>query len=332
MSVRRPLLRPLVPLYRLAVAAKNRRYDTTGIAKTLRAPVISVGSIAAGGAGKTPFLEALARLLLRGGYAPDVLSRGYGRQSRGVLRVDPAGTARQFGDEPLMLARSLRVPVFVGSSRHAAGLLAEAQDLPGNRVHLLDDGFNHRALARTLDIALLTLEDARDSLLPAGNLREPVEALRRADVLVLRAHEAEHLLPMVPTLVGANKPLWTITRRLALPADVPAYPVVFSAIARPAEFEAMVRRGGVHPVGTRRFADHHTMTEAEVDALRRYGHASHANGFLTTAKDAVKLTPPMLEVLARVGPVAVADAVVDFQDESAVVRHLRGVLGDPTAD
>ena len=332
MTVRRPLLRPLVPLYRLAVAAKNRSHNAGGRAKSLRAPVLSVGSISAGGAGKTPFLQALARLLLQDGFAPDILSRGYGRASRGVLCVDPAGTARQFGDEPLMLARSLGVPVFVGESRHAAGVVAESGDLPGNRVHLLDDGFNHRALARTMDIALLTLEDARDTLLPAGNLREPIEALGRADVLVLRAHEAEQLLPTVQALFGTDKPVWTITRRLQLPPDMPVYPVVYSAVARPAEFEAMVRRAGVHVVGTRRFDDHHTPTEAEVDALRRFGHASHANGFLTTSKDAVKLTPPMLEVLQRIGPVAVADAIVEFQEEGTVLQHLRRVLGDAVPD
>ena len=330
MTVRRPLLQPLVPLYRAGLWLRHWQSEWVKRPR-LRSPVVSVGSVSAGGAGKTPFLAALARLLRDGGVAPAVLSRGYGRQSRGVLRVDPDGTAAEFGDEPLMLARTLNVPVVVGSSRYAAGKFAEAEAPATNRVFLLDDGFSHRALPRTLDVALLTLEDTRDSLLPAGNLREPLQALARADVLVLRAHEAEALQPLIRALLGVDKPAWTITRRLVLPQQVPAYPVVFSGIARPAEFEAMVRHSGVNAVGTRRFSDHHTMTPAELDALRRFGRASHADGFLTTAKDAVKLTPPMLDVLHAIGPVAVAEAVVDIEQPEEVLHAVLQVIGGGSA-
>ncbi len=327
MSVRRPLLLPFVPLYRAAVALRHRRYDRGGGVTALQQPVVSVGSVSAGGAGKTPFLLALARLLQREGYHPDVLSRGYGRQTRGVLRVDPAGDARQFGDEPLMLARALGMPVYVGSSRHAAGRLAEAETAHDSlQIHLLDDGFSHRALARTLDIALLTLEDARDTLLPAGNLREPLEHLARADVLVLRAQEAAELEPLARRLLGPGKPIWIVTRRTVLPAIVPSRPIVFSGIARPGDFEYAVSEQGVHAAGVRRFRDHHFLTFAEVDALGRLAQRRNADGFLTTTKDAVKLSAAMLEVLQRVGPVAVADAVIDFQNPDEVLRDLRRAL------
>lgn len=327
--VRRPLLQPLVPLYRLATTLRNGFYDHLTTPRTLQAPVISIGSIAAGGAGKTPFLAALARLLQANGYAPDVLSRGYGRHTRGVLRVDPAGTARDFGDEPLMLARDLGIPVTVGSSRHAAGLLAETQHPDPHRVHLLDDGFNHRRLARTLDIALLTLEDTRDTLLPAGNLREPLARLARAHILVLREQEADQLRPLARQLLGPGKPIWTINRTLALPPHVPEHPIVFSAIARPADFETMVRRSGIHAAGTRRYPDHHTLTPADFDALRSYARASHATGLLTTSKDAVKLTTDMLAELTPIGPLAIADALVEFTDPTAVLHDLQQVLPPP---
>ena len=331
MTVRRPLLKPLVPIYRAAVSMRNRWYDSVATPRILHDPVLSIGSIAAGGAGKTPFLAALARLLRTLGYAPDVLSRGYGRSSRGVLRVYPEGTARQFGDEPLMLARALHIPVIVGSSRYAAGCLAEREP-DTRRVHLMDDGFNHRALARTLDIALLTLEDAHDVLLPAGNLREPLHCLRRADVLVLRAPEAAMLMPLARgLLVDSAKPVWTITRRVLLPANLPSAPILFSGIARPGEFEAMAHRAGIRVAGVRRFADHHLYTPAQMDALRRYGRASHADGFLTTAKDAVKLTGPMLDILHDIGPIAVADAIVEFEDADAVSQDLLRVLQPPVS-
>src|ERR1039457_995570 len=111
------------------------------------------------------------------GWAVDVLSRGYGREGRGVERVNPAAdrAARRFGDEPVLLAQRLGVPVWVGAERFAAGMAAEASvdSSDGTRgVHLLDDGFQHRGLARALDAVLVTAEDLDDVLLPAGDLRE----------------------------------------------------------------------------------------------------------------------------------------------------------------
>src|SRR5215467_3806423 len=118
---RRTLL-PLVPIYATAAAAKNALFDY-GWAKMrqLRWSVISVGNISVGGSGKTPFVICLARLLQERGLHVDVLSRGYGRNSDAVERVDPAGNAEQFGDEPLLIARSADVPVYVGASRYVAG-------------------------------------------------------------------------------------------------------------------------------------------------------------------------------------------------------------------
>ena len=125
-----------------------------------------------GGSGKTPFVLLLGELLKARAIKFDVLSRGYGRQTRGVALVDPAGSAHNFGDEPLLLARRLGIPVIVGESRYRAGVFAEKKF--GPQLHLLDDGFQHRSLARDFDIVLLTPEDIRDSLLPAGRLREPL--------------------------------------------------------------------------------------------------------------------------------------------------------------
>src|SRR5439155_13355349 len=99
---------------------------------------------------KTPFVILLGEVLGQRGISFDVLSRGYGRSSTGVLEVDPNGSAEQFGDEPLLIARRLGCGVFVGESRYRAGLYAERK--LGPQLHLLDDGFQHRALARDFDI------------------------------------------------------------------------------------------------------------------------------------------------------------------------------------
>ncbi len=323
---RRPLLLPLVPLYRAGLwwASRNRRTPAS-----LQHPVLSVGSVSAGGAGKTPFTLALARLLQSAGYTVSILSRGYGRTSTRTVRVDPAGNAATFGDEPLLLARALDVPVYVGNSRHAAGLLAE-RDLaasPAPHVHLLDDGFSHHALARTADIALLTAEDVRDTLLPAGNLREPLQALRRATVLVVRSTEQEvvgRFLAASPALHG--KPVWIIDRTLVVPDAPPSAPLLFSAVARPSDLARDLRTHGLRPAGTRSFPDHHRYTMLDILELCSRARRAHANGFLTTGKDAVKLDPGMLAQLATAGPLAVLDVAVHFDNPQAVLAHLRTLL------
>src|SRR5215475_470362 len=138
-------MNPLASIYGLGVRARNALYDRGRLrAGRLQGAVISVGNLSAGGSGKTPFVMLLGELLKSRGLKFDILSRGYGRRSRGVLLVDPGGLPEQFGDEPLLMARKLQVPVIVGEDRFAAGRFAESRY--GAQLHLLDDGFQHRAL------------------------------------------------------------------------------------------------------------------------------------------------------------------------------------------
>src|SRR2546427_4537334 len=174
----------LAHVYGAGVQARNALYSRGALpVKRLQGPVVSIGNLSVGGSGKTPFVSLLGELLRDRGVNFDVLSRGYGRNPRGTILVDPGGSARDFGDEPLLIARRLQVPVIVGEDRYQAGVLAETQF--GLQLHLLDDGFQHRALARDFDIVLVTPDDVRDRLLPAGRLREPLASLRRARPLVL---------------------------------------------------------------------------------------------------------------------------------------------------
>src|ERR1700749_502687 len=156
MSVRRPLLLPLAPLYGAALALKRRMFEWGWLKQRhLQNPVISVGSVSAGGAGKTPMVLMLARALRHRGYDVRILTRGYKRSSSIVTRVEPFDDAAWHGDEPVMLAQRSGVPVFVGADRYEAGVMAERAE-PSERtmtqsrtlVHLLDDGFQHRQLAR----------------------------------------------------------------------------------------------------------------------------------------------------------------------------------------
>src|SRR5579859_7234414 len=149
-----PLL-PLAALHGAALAWNDARYRSGAKAvQRLGWPVVSIGNLSVGGAGKTPFAIMMARALVARGWSVDVLSRGYGRESTAVERVDATAEdpARRYGEEPWLIARSAGVPVFVGGERVEAGRLAESSIADGTRhVHLLDDGMQHRRLARAVE-------------------------------------------------------------------------------------------------------------------------------------------------------------------------------------
>jgi tetraacyldisaccharide 4'-kinase len=329
--IARPWLRPLVPLYG-AVTGLKRAMARWGLMRQrwLAGPVISVGSVSAGGAGKTPVVLLLAEVLKRRGYGVRILTRGYGRESDAVERVDVGGDAGRFGDEPMLLAQRSGAPVFVGADRYEAGLLAETVPA-GNSivVHVLDDGFQHRKLGRDIDVVLLTREDTEDVLLPAGNLRESLTALRDADVIVLREEEMAWTDAFVAKLMeGMESPLiWIVRRRLSFGDErLPKKVVAFSGIARPDGFVEMLKAERCGVVETVAFGDHHAYGEQDVARLVEVAKAAGAEGFVTTEKDAVKLSGPLGGELRRrleaVGPVAVARLMVELVDERDVVDRM----------
>jgi tetraacyldisaccharide 4'-kinase len=274
--------------------------------RTLGGPVVSIGNLSAGGSGKTPFVMLLGELLKARGIKFDVLSRGYGRKSRGVLLVDPAGLPHQYGDEPLLIARKLQVPVLVGEDRYEAGLFAESKF--GAQWHLLDDGFQHRGLARDFDIVLVTPQDANDQLLPAGRLRESLNALRRADAVVLASGAAAESFPL------EGKTVWRVKRGI-MPQAAPPRPVVFCAIARPQNFLLQLRTANVEPAAQAFYRDHHAYTEKDIRDLLELKAHSEAGGFVTTEKDAVNLGPH----LAALEPLSVMQVRMELLDAANVV-------------
>lgn len=325
----RELLRPLNPLYGAATAARNLAYDRCILrAKTLPHPVVSIGNLSTGGTGKTPFVLALAKLLAAAGRQPVILSRGYGRSSNATLRVDPNGTAEQFGDEPLLLARNSSVPVYVGPDRHRAGLLATSELALGpGAIFLLDDGFQHRQLARDVDIALVTAADVRDHLLPGGNLREPFSSLARAHILVLREEDAA-LAPKIRKrfrTASCSRPLvWTIRRLLDLDhISVPLNrAVAFAGIAHPEEFFAALRNSGVTLAKTHAFPDHHAFTFRDVTTLLAAAKRANATALLTTEKDLVRLDAPARQSLASALPLAAVPLRTELTDAALAVQQI----------
>lgn len=303
-------------IFGAAVRARNALYDRGALSqRRLAGPVVSVGNISVGGSGKTPFVLLLGSLLQERGIAFDILSRGYRRKTTGVREVDPAGLPQDFGDEPLLLARRLRVPVFVGEERYTAGLAAEKKF--GPRLHLLDDGFQHRQLARDFDIVVVTPEDTRDRMLPSGRLREPLTALRRADAIVLTSGADAAALPV------SGKLLWRARRGLEI-KDVPPQPVAFCGIARPKQFFLQLRTAGIEPAAEAVFPDHHAYSEHDLRDLLRVAEENQAGGFVTTEKDAVNLGG----YLGALQPLAVVPVRMQLDQASAAIDALLARLAE----
>jgi tetraacyldisaccharide 4'-kinase len=298
--MRRPLLLPLVPLYAAGLALRelrlNRGWEPV---RRLRHPVISIGNLSTGGSGKTPLTITLARLLSAQGFQVDVLSRGYGRQSREAARVQPEGSAEQYGDEPLLIAREAGVPVYVAAERYDAGQLSETdsnQDERRPQVHILDDGFQHRQLHRDIDILLVSRADWHDQLLPAGNLRESLKKFNRATVLAYSADEPEvgsFLTEIIPSdrNSGAPRwigPVWRLRRRMEIPQIMDPI-VAFCGIARPEQFFAGLRATGLRLAGQTAFKDHHRYTQRDVESLIVAARSAGATALITTEKDEIRL-------------------------------------------
>ena len=279
--------RALAPLGRVYAAATARRVARPGHAAAV--PVICVGNLTAGGAGKTPTVAWLAeRLSAR---APHVVSRGHGGRLDGPVRVDPARhTAADVGDEPLLL--SAWAPVWVARDRAAGVRAAEAA---GAGAILLDDGFQNPAVAKTLSILVIDAATGfgNGRCVPAGPLREPPAAgLARADAALVLGPDADRARflaawrPRLPAALAEGRiaPLetgmdWTGTRVFA-----------FAGIARPDKVWATLRDLGADIAGTRALDDHQPITPALFARLAAEARALKAQ-LVTTEKDAVRLPP-----------------------------------------
>jgi tetraacyldisaccharide 4'-kinase len=267
----------------------------------LQRPVISVGNLRVGGAGKTPIVEHLARLLVASGERPAILTRGYGRriQTAGVTVVSDgtrvlAGVDTA-GDEPLMLARA--VPgaiVAVGADRFLSGCLAERR--LGATLHILDDGFQHFALARDVDLLVTGEDDLHDKPLPEGRLREGIAAARNADAAIvdagyLPAAERIGRALAVPQVFRGTRQLGP--PRMVRTGDtvvVPENSRVFAVagIARPERFFADLSAADWQVVGTLAFRDHHQFSQRDIERIASAAKSTAAAIILTTDKDAVR--------------------------------------------
>ena len=306
--------------YRGGVAARNRLYDRGLLRQQkLPCPVVSVGNLTVGGTGKTPTVIFLATLLKENGHRPAVLSRGYGGSANAPVNVVSDGKHilmgwREAGDEPVLIARAAPgIPVLTGSRRLLTG--RAAVETFGAEILILDDGFQHRPLFRDIDMVLLAAARpfGNGFLLPRGPLREPPDALRRADIL-LRTGGAENVEPLreaasLPSFRAIHKPQGLVaggTGRIEMVEALLGQKVfAFAGIGSPEAFRRSLTELGAAVVGFRVFPDHHPYDLSDIENLRRLAAESGAERIVTTEKDAVRLAdhPDFLKelFLLRIG-------------------------------
>ncbi|TVR58767.1 MAG: tetraacyldisaccharide 4'-kinase [Gemmatimonadales bacterium] len=314
-----PLTAPFSLAFGIGVRARNFFYDR-GLFRTELPPVavISVGNLSVGGTGKTPVSRWLLERLRARGRRPALVSRGYGE------------------DEILLHRRwNPDLPVVTAARRIEAVQEAVAK---GADVCVVDDGFQHRALGRDLDLVLLSVEDPLPvRLLPRGPYREPLRSLRRAGLVLVTFHgrdregEALEVIRRVARRRGCPRSMpfpfvpgpW---QDLAgQPASPPAgnRPLLVSSVARPEAVAAMARRAGVTPSGALAFPDHHGYRPADLAEIRT---AAGSGSVVTTEKDAVKLAPhagelPPTRVLTLVpGPDRGVERIIDDVLDEALRR------------
>jgi tetraacyldisaccharide 4'-kinase len=295
--------------------------------------VVSVGNLRVGGSGKTPVVAALARMLVDQREHPCILSRGYARSivADGVTVVSDGrrilADVRSAGDEPLMLARALPdVPVLVCADRYLAGRLAEEK--LGVTVHLLDDGFQHLALERDVDLLVTGEEDLEDRPMPAGRLREPLAAAVHADAAIVWAADVDSAWRIARRMGVAEAfraartlgpPRSAATgETVVVPRDDPVFAV--AAVARPERFFADVASAGWRLVGTLAFRDHHAFTSRDVASIAAAARAAGASVVMTTEKDATRFEAAGIGGLR----LAVVPMAVSIEPAAAFDAWLRG--------
>jgi len=304
------------PGYSLVMVLRAFLYRKNILLKSqhLSVPVISIGNLTLGGTGKTPMVRYVTRLLLDRGLRPAIVSRGYGGKATGAVNVVSDGakillTPDMAGDEPFMLAEALPgVPVLTGPERVKVARHA-IQEFGVNRI-VMDDGFQHLAVSRDLDLVLFSARTllGNGRVFPGGPLREPLSALGRAHGFVITGVDSgnrssvddfqrrlQGAFPEKPVFAGEYLPagIWHSRQGKAVTlAEAREMAVfAFAGIANPDSFRQTLRQEGFSLVGFKEFRDHHGYTAQDVAVLVTAAQAHGAKALITTEKDFVKLRP-----------------------------------------
>ncbi len=321
-------------LFEALIRVRNGLYSAALLPQhRLPAPVISIGNLTMGGAGKTPLVIYVAQVLLGLGAHPVILSRGYGRHNAKTSRVLPPGEivaspASTLGDEPALIRR--RIPsawMGISGDRYGAGCCIARQQV--RPVFILDDGFQHRRLHRDLDIVIVDRSQplARNRVFPRGTLREPLSALRRCNVIAINGASDTEESDSIETeirwlnaearLFRCRQPIrslvpftaWSEGHSDSNPAASAQSAFLVTALGNPERFRRDVRQLGIEVRGTRFFSDHHWLTRSEWLECAAEAHRKRVDAILTTEKDAVKISqPPEFPLLVSIQSTEISDA------------------------
>jgi tetraacyldisaccharide 4'-kinase len=312
MKILRLILFPLTPVYALIIYLRNYLFDRNILKeKKVNAKVISIGNISVGGSGKTPLVIYLCELLKKSGYKIGVLSRGYGRKTSGYLLVSDRNkiltTVENSGDEIFQTAKSCKISTAVSEKRFE-GARNFIKDTNINTL-ILDDAFQHRWIKREINLLvfeqgfLLNSSMLNQSLLPAGNMREPFSAIKRADAIILNRKFSEAKeIPVEISRYFDNKKIFTAFYRATEFTDIvnkASYSLkefsgqkslIVSGVANPNSFINALKQINVDITNRIIFVDHKNYTLKEIQQIRRKFYSTNSNSVLTTEKDAVKLS------------------------------------------
>ena len=339
------LLAPVSFLYALIMRIRRRRYRTSpGRSVRLAIPVISAGNVTVGGSGKTPTAILLAMMVRDLGRKPVILSRGYKGALEGKVAVVSDGarillTSVQAGDEPVMMARkNPDIPVVIGASRVDAAKRAREQ--LGADCLILDDGFQHMALARDLNILCINAElgVGNGQVFPSGPLREPLAASRDADLCLINGYGKERP-KLEADLRSAGfagsfvRVTYTICRFASLDQKIQMDPgelrgkkvLAFSALAHPSPFFNSLESFGLSVVEQRTYPDHYPYPIQQLDRLAQLAKVKGIEYYVTTEKDAVKLAESDYDFQAPV-LAAVLMPLLENGDRQRLVDALKGVM------
>ncbi|MBI4827178.1 MAG: tetraacyldisaccharide 4'-kinase [Nitrospirae bacterium] len=306
---------PLSAIYRAILAARSFYYAHINKPGRLPSKVISIGNITLGGTGKTPAVIAVAEHAKALGFNPCILTRGYKGKAKGPCFVSKRNrillTAEEAGDEAFLMAEKLSgIPVVIGKDRYLAGKFAlnkhnnKREEAECCNLFILDDGFQHIALHRDMDVLLIDATNpfSNERLFPEGRLREPIKAISRADIIVLtksdtaekasidyamriiKRHNPDALIYM-----ASHKPTSLVTisgeaEGIEKLQNKKVY--VFTGIANPSYFKSILTSKGATVARFKKFRDHHKYTQREIDRIIK---SADGMEIITTEKDLVKL-------------------------------------------
>jgi tetraacyldisaccharide 4'-kinase len=336
-------LTPLSVVYGLGVRIRNGLYRRGTLRPNeVGAPVISVGNLTTGGTGKTPLVELLASQMAADGHRVCVLTRGYGRHSGGRVVVSDNDGVRshvnEAGDEPFLLAESLRGRAAVICDKNRVAAARWAIENLGSEIFILDDAFQHQQIQRAVNILIIDATNpfGNRRLFPAGILREPITEAVRADCFVItRANESgeqAHLREYIQG-IARSAPIFTSHIELAEVhsldgkhsvenlTDRKVAVAAFCGIGNPHSFFALLRREGVDVIYRREFRDHCSYTQTDVDRIVRDASAHGAHALVTTTKDAVKLRELRFEI-----PCYVVDISMQIEEAEEFFRFVTHLI------